>query len=622
MQNRPVFENFSEFVNFLVGNQIESSYTSEDSILESIKDDLEKLVKSIRESEDKSVKSQTVYEPTMDWFQYLGNPPDRSKDAENIISTEEDMYQSMMYWQGDLTKKLESSSNLDELIKELEPWTKSEKVKDNLEWVYKRVGSRNSKMGQKLNCPEYYDPKNNIKFNRPWIVDKGDANLIHQSAAGLISKRVTELKQILADMLKSGKTPGAPVDPSDKESKKYAINLVDWGENPNGLLFGERSIGAVPFSVPLKGKKNPWEFRRMNTKSEIDPIRRKWGYWLGTICTDQAFEELKNKLSSPKYIVAKSVPITDSDRIKILNTIKEKSEKYDKKVEDATYIKIKPAKAIESRSKTTKPGEDKVTTRVEELNYAFPFSKAKSDDPAEKASAEEMAITMFDNDSAIIKDNIKSQLSLGIDDMISEIKKLGELVSLEYKTIASTSDEPSAYIRPNKKGTTISPEANIPLAEDRAAAIETAFLALAKEKGINPTKIEKGTAVLYPNNTLRGSVVYSEKKNMRANFGGTSAQDAEYKKLFAQPKFSGIAFEAKINVVEEDIEPTEETVEDYDVKGEWRVSIGWKKKSKNKRSSSSYKYRRKIDWNRIFPDMGSGGGGSSVKDLCAAYGGK
>lgn len=616
MKKRPVFESFSEFVHFLGG-----SYTSEDSILEGIKNDLEKLVKSIRESEDKSVKSQAVYEPTMDWFQYSGNPPGRSKDAENIISTEEDMYQSMMYWQGDLTKKLESSSNLDELIKELEPWTKSEKVKDNLEWVYRKVGARNSKMSQRLNCPEYYDPKNNIKFNRPWIVDKGDADLIHQSAADLISKRVTELKQILADMLKSGKTPGAPVDPSDKKSNlKYNISLVEWGKNPNGLdLFGERSIGAVPFGPPIKGKGNPWEFRNMNIKSEIDPTRRKWGYWLGTICTDSAFEELKSKLSSPKYIVAKSVPITDSDRIKILNTIKEKSEKGGN-VEDATYIVIKPAKAIETRSKTTKPGEDKVTTTVEELNYAFPFSKAKSDDPAEKASAEEMAITMFDNDSAIIKDNIKSQLSLGIDDMISEIKKLGELVSLEYKTIASTSDEPSAYIRPNKKGTTTSSEANIPLAEDRAAAIETAFLALAKEKGIDPAKIEKGTALLYPNNTLGGTAVYSEKKNMRAKLGGTPAQDAEYKKLFAQPKFSGIAFKAKINVVKEEIEPTEETVEDYDVKGEWGVSIGWRKKSKNKSSSSS-KYRGKIDWNRIFPDMGSGGGGSSVKELCAAYGG-
>jgi hypothetical protein len=227
---------------------------------------------------------------------------------------------------------------------------------------------------------------------------------------------------------------------------------------------------------------------------------------------------------------------------------------------------------------------------------------------------------MFDNDSAIIKDNINVQLSQAIDEMLKAIGEIGELVSLEYRTIASTSDEPSAYIRPNKKGTATSREANVPLAEDRAAAIENAFLALAKQKGIDQTKIKKGQGVLIPNNTMGGTAVYEKMKGMRAKLGGTPQQDTEYKAIFAEPKFSGIAFEAQVNRTNTTIEPTEEKVEDYSVKVNWGISINWHRKIKTGTTHPS-RYIRPINFGKLFPAMGSGGSGPSVKELCAAYGG-
>jgi hypothetical protein len=599
------------------------------AIFEGVKDDLEKLVIAIKETEDATVKSQAKYESMMNWFQYAGNPPKRSKDAEDLISTKEEMYQSMLYWQGDLSKKVESSTNIDELITQLNDWTDSKKIKQRFEWLYKKQfqGKNEYKgadiIGLSAASKFYSSEGTEIELEKPWKKQNKDVENIYddafQKSADLIATRVKELQQIFKDMLKSGKKIGAPVDPSDPKSSNYHVALVDYGTGGSSFMYGKRSIGAVPFNPPAAGKDNPWIWEDMDidsTNNTSNTSRKKWGTWLSILCTDAAFEDLKTKLNSPRYVVAKSIPITNADRIKILGIIKEKSEKYGA-VEDATVIKIKPAKAIESRTKKEIPGEDIVTTTTEELNYAFPFSKAKSEDPNAKTAAEEMAITMFDSDSAIIKDNIKSQLSAGIDEMLAEIGKLGELVSLEYKTIASTSDEPSLYISPNKKGTSASREANIPLAKDRAASIETAFLTLATEKGIDSTKIIKGTAQLFPNNTIGNTVVYETDKWMRK---GTPQQQAEYKAKFAQPKYSGIAFKAQVKVTNTTVEPTTETVEDYSVTGEWGVYIGWTKKRKSKGGGGSSRYRGKINWNKIFPDMGAPGGGNSVKELCAAYG--
>lgn len=573
------------------------------AIFEGAKDDLRTIVASIMEKEDPSVKSHPEYAHMMAWFQNAGNPPGRSKDAKEVIPTPEDMYQSMVYWQGDLTAKASVGTKIDELTLKIEPWTNIETVKSNLQWLRKQDEKTTQYQPSKLYIEGGYTMSDGtqIPFSTPWV--KGSID----DAAKLISTRVSELTTIFNNMLKSGKRPGAPVDPSDPASLKYSIGLLDWGkEQPTA--YSKRSIGALPFGdIEISG----WDFKKLESTDKID--RRKWGYWLATLCTDEAFADLKKKLDSPKYIVTKSIPITNEDKIKLLDVIKQRSETRNKFVIDASSIKIKPSNAIESRTTTTIKGEDKVTKTIEKVNYSFPFSK-------EATQADAIAKTMFDNDSAIIKDNINVQLSQAIDEMLKAIGEIGELVSLEYRTIASTSDEPSAYIRPNKKGTTTSREANVPLAEDRAAAIENAFLALAKQKGIDQTKIKKGQGVLIPNNTMGGTAVYEKMKGMRAKLGGTPQQDTEYKAIFAEPKFSGIAFEAQVNRTNTTIEPTEEKVEDYSVKGNWGISINWHSKIKTGTTHPS-RYIRPINFGKLFPAMGSGGSGPSVKELCAAYGG-
>lgn len=583
-------------------------YDSNAAIFEGISADLQVLVSGIREKEDPSVKSHPEYTHMMDWFQSAGKPAGRSKDAKEVTLTPEDMYQSMVYWQGDLTKNVESGTKLDELILKIDPWTSVEKVKANLEWLRKQDNKTTEFRPSELSSPSNYmmSDGSKVPFSKPWV--KGSID----EAATLISSRVTELKNMFTNMLKSGKKPGAPINPSDPKSiLKYTIGLVDWGKDETSF-YGSRGIGAVPFGdIDVSG----WDFKGIDTKNPTDGTgnRRKWGYWLSTLCTDSAFQDLKKKLDSPKYIVTRAIPITNEDKIQLLNAIKQKAETRNKAVIDATTIKIKPAKAIESRTTSTIKGEDKVTTTTEEINYSFPFSK-------EATQADAIAKTMFTPDSAIIQDNINIQLSQAIDEMMKEISEVGELISLEYKTIASTSDEPSRYVRPNKLGPTATREANIPLAEDRGAAIENAFLALAKQKGVDLTKIKKGQALLIPNNTMRDTIVYEKMKGMRAKNGGTPQQDAEYKTLFAQPKFSGIAFTAQVNKTNTTIEPTESKVEDYTVKGSWGISIFWEGKIKTGTSSRPPKYRGKINWNKLFP-AGGGGSGTSVKELCAAYGG-
>ena len=610
------------------------------AIFEGIKDDLEGLVTTIRTEQSATVKAHPEYEEMMDWFQYAGNPPERNKEAEKVFTTPESMYQSMTYWKGDLTKKVEGTSKLDDLIPKLAEWDSVEKVEKKLRWMVKKNGTyKLSELGA-YDYRSHSDGETELKFSPTWFMPVGsrrtaaakEANVSEEEYmekkfkddATLISSRVVELKTIFSDLLKSGKNPGAPVNPSDpKDTSKYVIQLTDWDKD-KGFSFGKRSIGAVPFT----DSSEYWDWYS-NDNREVKNFQRGWTYWLATICTDATWEDLKKKLSSPKFMVAKFVPITDADRTRLLNIIKEKSDKRERSVKDATSIVIKPVAAVESRTKTVVQGEPIVTTKIEEVHFNFPASKGKAEegqaaDPTKQKLAEDMAVTMFDSDKAVIKDNIKTELSAAVDELLAAIAEIGDLVTLEYKTIASTSDEPSRYVSPNQLGSKASREANIPLAKDRAAAIETAFLDLATQKGIDKAKIVKGAEALYANNTIDNQYVYETMKWMRLDSKSgkaTQQTEADYRAKMRLPKFSGISFIAKVNSTSEDVTPTEELIEDYSVTGDWKISISWSKATKKKKGKSrSSKYRGKINWDRLFPDMGTPGGGLSVKDLCAAYG--
>ena len=109
-------------------------------------------------------------------------------------------------------------------------------------------------------------------------------------------------------------------------------------------------------------------------------------------------------------------------------------------------------------------------------------------------------------------------------------------------------------------------------------------------------------------------------KSMRS---GTEQQKADYKKLFAQPKHSGILFNIEYLTKDSgETPPDEEVVQPYSVAGEWVYEITWSVASSTKRKRRRTRSRKPIkgiNWGKLFPDIPVGGG-SSVRDLCAAYG--
>jgi hypothetical protein len=133
-------------------------------------------------------------------------------------------------------------------------------------------------------------------------------------------------------------------------------------------------------------------------------------------------------------------------------------------------------------------------------------------------------------------------------------------------------------------------------------------------------KVTKDDEVLSPNNTLGGTAVYEKMKSMRS---GTEQQKADYKKLFAQPKHSGILFNVEYLTKDSgQTPPDEEVIQPYSVIGEWVYEITWTGmgSSRKRRRSRSRKPIKGINWGKLFPDIPAGGGGFSVHDLCAAYG--
>lgn len=446
----------------------------------------------------------------------------------------------------------------------------------------------------------------------------------------IVAKSKILLDKLTATLKKTGKSPRVKLDILYTKSDDLYTT-----DDANSLFLLPKLDFNKELSVEEKNKLGDRQRIELAKKQFSTDATASFFIWYTIISNDDLFGELTQNLDDPTYVKTDYVKMTEQDKINIINGITEAARaKWDKSswvspeaaIYFATSIMWWPTKAQETMPKTivvTPAGQGTDVEYENEWDFAWPYAKGEG-------AGKELAMTYFKSDSAMIQDGKDKEIDNAVKQIMTEIKsKNGTLKSLKYRIVASTSDEPSRYISPNKLGSNYSPDNNFPLVKDRAKVIETALTTAITANGIDPTLVVKEGEDLTPNNTLEGGIAkYQEKKWMRLDHKdprATAQTDAEYRALFAKPKHSGILFNVVYTTIEKEKgEPTpEETrVSDYEVVGEWLFQITWAgggSYKKKKRRTHTRRPIRGIPWDKIFPDLPTGGGWS-VEDLCDAYG--
>ena len=520
------------------------------------------LVLEAKENDSEEVKSHPSYEDVMNWFDRPGPVKGRMTMDKEKVQT------SMQYWTGDLSSKLGNQPGL--IDKCLSLLSDPKKVKN-----LKKQMAKASQSSRSLK----------------WDTEK-------------ITSAATQLKEEFEKLHSSGKK----IDGKDEESGlNYALNTSKPGD-PKATRY----LGILPLYL----KEDYYKGKDLSKSKE-----NQMNAWYMKL-EKEGVDSFISILNDSKYQSTKVVDLTDEFKIKILDKVQERSEKAKKKIEDALKLYITPEKATETKtpSKITTAGEPTVTT--ETGSFAFPYAKGN----------EQMAMTYFKDDLAELRDDMAGQMVQAINDFVKSIRDQGsEITKFSYKIIASTSNVPSQYGGGGKLTGSWSPDNNKILVQDRAKVLEQEIKQAISENGLDAISTA-AAPVLTPNNTLGGKADWSklrDKYKLKVNPDGTrtrvdsSGNDttSEYEALFGPARHSGAMFE--IEYTKSTVTPTEDEIETLEVTtvGDWRVYISWSKPPKRGGRDIGKNIGNKRIGFRIGGFFDSGGGGHSVGDLCAAYGG-
>jgi len=629
---------------------------SDEKIPKDPKKKLEYLVNKAVDKDSKEVKDTAKsgstqirpWDAITDWFSASGNPtkfsdgrggytdpPEdwqkRFKDRKTTMKVP-DMIKCMEYWDG---KMGEATGKEMQAIKTLEFLSDPKQVKELIDVYWKNktgkvLSDQNlSIFGETIDWSKL--PKSDFKdFNQGLIVEKS---------------------KILLDKAKE------TFDGSGKIGRKYmGFDYAIGGQNPYAKKdvtektrsLDNTSIGIIPGDFyDTEGKFDKGLF--YDKKEATDFV-----LWYMIISDEDKFKKLLDRFEDPSYIQTTFIKMTDTDKKEIIKGITEiAKKKFSKKDYDetgravwgiygASSILWWPAEAKEVMPETTIITQGTEGTEYEYENeylYSWPYMEGATGAAGATGSVdsegigltgssnpgEKMAYAYFESDRA----TLKKDKATAIDDAVKKIMDLiksknGKLSAFDYKVVASTSDEPSAY---QKDGTVRKPydkKNNEYLVVARAKVIEDELRKAITKYGIGEDLVTKSPDLLRPNNTLGGTAVYEKMKHMRKDQGADAKTDAEYRKIFAEPKHSGILFNIKYTTIEKGgTPPTEEETEvtEYEVTGEWLYEIKWagdSNRKKRRRRSSYRKAYKKFNWGALFPDIPMEGLG--VQDLCCAYG--
>ena len=352
--------------------------------------------------------------------------------------------------------------------------------------------------------------------------------------------------------LKSGKnTPVSFKKPGEEETKEYA------GKN----------LGVLPIaSNNVKKYKGKIDGSIKNTKKYFDA-------WYDQITKDGGVADLIEKINNSDYHnkTKSYVPLTEKDKITILNGIQKKADGFRKPklIADATRIYIWPEKAkwIE------KSKETEWTTETADVRWPLDPSKAKD---------------FFQPDSSTIGDTYRTDFIAFLNGLLQRIRddNNGEIESVTIRAESSTNAVPSTLFH-NRGG-------NVALVNARIGSM----LAFATEAltadgtGITADMIEQDTDnpnLTLPNNPAcggwddeltdkEGFTDISWKDYFNRDTDGVKYRDTVKGKAEYELKYAGCRwawFQIFINYKTK----TPETITKFDQVGEWEWAISWGKQN-------------------------------------------
>lgn len=587
------------------------------------------LIEKIKKSDSDKVKQAKGWDDMMSWFEAEGPTGKVTRTSgkkkgtsykPEFTGNKETLVKSLTYWSGDLGGKVTAGKN-----------TKPPRLlKGWLDLAEGEIYSKWLKAAKKYKGDKPYH-SDLVRFTS--AVPESEVRDYLQKCMDSMNDNIKNGRALRSGI--KGKTQGVrygcSTEPSDnfnfKDDSKYTY------------------LGAGPYNVEVSDKLETYDLKRItkwlnsyfgkpsNVRTEEDgkKVRNEDGKYL---ITEEGKANAANKrkgtldaLKGTKYFTQKAVGITDFDKRKMLSTIVSASEKRGISITLAKNIVIKPSNAV-TKEKTEKvPGESKSFVTFD--NFSFP----NTSDPVKFARE---SMVMYAADSNTANQGMKEKLKAAL---ISEINKIkedgGKILSFNAQIVSSTSVIPSRYLGNGKIGTTrqYSYDNNITLAKDRALDMKGKLNAALADPVISKM-LEGITANIQitetPNNpgtvesggfaTKEDAIKFYE--DLKKKNGGRASGDPNWKtiraKKYAPQRHSGIAFQAKVKYTE--TVETEREITTEEVIGDWIIKIYFPRTSsyKKKRSSGSGGKKWRIDW---FPKGGRpGGGGHSVKDLCAAYG--
>lgn len=468
---------------------------------------------------------------------------------------------SMQYWTGDLSQK--TGSGAEELEARIATLTDAGQVEKIKKMLPKIVGTTTS-----------------LQY---------DTNLITSSAQ--------KIKDALDALHKSGKRISSKFSPSTSSNLTATTNHL-------GIM--------------------PWRNEDSYKLKDIEGARAKeFMNWYDSL-KKGGVEPIITKINDPKHHTVKSAALDNDMKLKILNKIQEKSQKVKRPIDEALRLYFQTTGYLTTTT-TTKPGTpaEAPAPKVTTMSFAFPYKKGN----------EEMAKTYFKDDMAELRDGMAGQMVNSINEIVKSLKAQGaKITKFSYRIIASTSNVPSYYLPGNKRAAQSSTENNKTLVADRAKVLEAEIKQAIESNGLTEIS-ETVPALLTPNNTLDGKADWNKVKDqyqLKTKADGTKGrvnaqgQDttAAYESLFGPARHSGAAFEIEYTITETRPEVPEAKPEtETTTIGNWTVNISWHKDtidfSFDKRTFQRIGYKI----GKSIRQIGTGSGGNSVGDLCAAYGG-
>ena len=522
------------------------NYSNWKAIYEAASNELVNLVKRARENDPQSVKSHPAYSSVMSWME-RGGP----KEGKTSMS-EESLIKQMKYWNGDLSSKVSASASgkqVELALAELLDDKNLEKVISNAGKAAGRSGSYGANM---------------------------DRELIKSSVEKLINK--------FKSIHKSGRQFGGKTD----DGYNWVVYSHSKKDAPSKFL------GIIPFMASQENIKKEYQGKDLDGSDA-----NRFENWYNSL-KNGGVDRLIEYLDDPKYTKVVATSMEENDKIKILESYKQKADKTKNDISNALKISWRQSGVKQEEIIKTEeiPGEP-ITIKSGPIFFPNDQSVAKA---------------FFKDDQANLTPGYENSIKDAIMEMKNSIPEGATITKLEFSAMASTSVVPSDF-NGDKKWTQ---QENEDLVKARASKVVELAKAGFEAAGL-ADKATEMPAKLIPNNNGGGeSAQWGDAQRAKYSLANRKSDPAvrqAYESIYGEYKFSGVIIELEYQLTETTTK-TEDTFAET-VSGDWTSYITWYKQSTGDKIKSKFRNVKIPNFN--MKQSGKSYVGTKVSNACPKW---